>query len=153
MYKTPSYLLKHEYLIPVSIHDTDAMGIVWHGNYIRYFESAREDFFKKLGYDYNAFYRENFAMPVTECHCCYRHPLKLTDQNALIYVFLISFDCKLEISYEIYTADHRHLCAYGHTQHVITLNDSGELLFELPPKLTLAIRQALQNINSTKDQA
>ncbi len=139
MYHTPHYLLKHEYVLPISIHDTDAMGIVWHGNYLRYFESAREDFFTKIGYDYQAFYNENFSIPVTECRLYYRHPLRLTDREAKVMVMLTSYECKLEIAYEIYTCDLKYLCAYGHTQHVITLNDSGELLFELPVKLSSAI--------------
>ncbi len=151
MYHTPRYLLKHEYVIPVSIHDTDAMGVVWHGNYLRYFESAREDLFLKLGYDYNAFCNENFSIPVTECRCCYRHPLRLTDREAKVYVMLLSYDSKLEISYEIYTANMQHLCAYGHTQHVITLNDSGELLFELPEKLSLSITSAIKAYKAQED--
>lgn len=37
-------LLQVEIPIKVRFSDTDAMGVVWHGNYLRFFEDAREAF-------------------------------------------------------------------------------------------------------------
>ena len=43
MYRRPKYRFKTESVFKISFHDTDAMGAVWHGNYIKFFELARED--------------------------------------------------------------------------------------------------------------
>ena len=38
--------------ITVPFHDVDAMGVVWHGNYFRYLEVAREQLLKQFDYGY-----------------------------------------------------------------------------------------------------
>ncbi len=40
MLNDPRFTVDVELTIP--FHDVDAMGVVWHGNYFRYFEIARE---------------------------------------------------------------------------------------------------------------
>jgi acyl-CoA thioester hydrolase len=46
----PRFSVRVEITIP--FHDTDAMGVVWHGNYFRYFEIAREALLKQFNYGY-----------------------------------------------------------------------------------------------------
>jgi len=36
--------------ITVPFHDADSMGVVWHGNYFRYLEVAREQLLKQFDY-------------------------------------------------------------------------------------------------------
>ena len=36
--------------IKVYYHDTDSYGIVWHGNYLKWYEQARCDLCDKLGF-------------------------------------------------------------------------------------------------------
>ena len=43
-----NYPLSHIAEIRVNYFDTDQMGVVWHGNYIKYFEMAREELFRTL---------------------------------------------------------------------------------------------------------
>ena len=38
--------------ITIPFHDADAMGVVWHGNYFRYLEIAREQLLKQFDYGY-----------------------------------------------------------------------------------------------------
>ena len=46
-------MVKHETRIRVQYYETDAMGIVHHSNYVRYFETARTEFFRSRGYSYD----------------------------------------------------------------------------------------------------
>ena len=39
-------------IIRVRFNETDPLGIVWHGNYIKYFEEGREAFGRKYGLSY-----------------------------------------------------------------------------------------------------
>ncbi|WP_368860434.1 acyl-CoA thioesterase, partial [Klebsiella pneumoniae] len=43
-----------EVSITVPFHDVDAMEVVWHGNYFRYFEIAREALLDQFDYGYRA---------------------------------------------------------------------------------------------------
>ena len=50
VYKPTS--LKESIQIRVRFSETDPLGIVWHGNYIKYFEEGREAFGRKYGISY-----------------------------------------------------------------------------------------------------
>ena len=45
-------------IIRVRFSETDPLGIVWHGNYIKYFEEGREAFGRKYGLSYLDVQRE-----------------------------------------------------------------------------------------------
>ena len=45
-------IFKAETTIKVPFYDNDPMGVVWHGNYVKYLEIARCDTLAKIGYDY-----------------------------------------------------------------------------------------------------
>lgn len=44
---------QHSFETEVPFFDVDAMHIVWHGNYVKYLETARCAFLSSIGYDYN----------------------------------------------------------------------------------------------------
>jgi acyl-CoA thioester hydrolase len=46
----PRFTTEVEITIP--FHDVDMMGVVWHGNYFRYFEIAREALLNQFDYGY-----------------------------------------------------------------------------------------------------
>ena len=55
--------------------DTDQMGFVYYGNYLRYFEIARNEFLRQAGARYRAFEETHGLMlPVVEAHVRYRRP-------------------------------------------------------------------------------
>lgn len=47
--------------IKVRFSEIDSMQIVWHGEYVRYFEDGREAFGKRYGLDYMSIYRERIC--------------------------------------------------------------------------------------------
>ena len=63
----------------VAYYETDAMGIVHHSNYIRYFEDARVDWMRASGLiDYHA-PAGDFVFAVHELNCNFKSPLKFND--------------------------------------------------------------------------
>ena len=50
--KEEATTLISELEIKIRFSETDAMGIVWHGNYIKYMEDGREDWGKNHGLSY-----------------------------------------------------------------------------------------------------
>src|SRR5204862_7604322 len=64
--------------------DTDQMGFVYYGNYLRYFEIARNEFLRQAGARYHAFAQEHRLMlPVVEAHVHYRRPARYDDELAI----------------------------------------------------------------------
>ena len=52
------------------------MGVVYHANYLLYFEDARTAFLEAIGYPYARIEEAGFMSPVTHMECDYREPLR-----------------------------------------------------------------------------
>ena len=64
--------------------DTDPAGIVWFGVFLRYFEHAEEDLYRRLGSDRTALLRRlNVLMPRTSLQAGFRSPARLGDEIAV----------------------------------------------------------------------
>jgi acyl-CoA thioester hydrolase len=59
--------------------DTDQMGVVYYGNYLRYFEASRGAFIRARGRSYGDFEALGFALPVVEAHVRYKKPARYDD--------------------------------------------------------------------------
>ena len=101
MYRRPKFILSHEAVFPISFHDTDAMGVVWHGNYIKFFELAREAFLEEIKYGYQDMKEEGIAYPITECTCKYRKYLRVTDKVLRVVTLLCEYEGKVVFHYEV----------------------------------------------------
>jgi acyl-CoA thioester hydrolase len=72
--------LFHHLDVRVMWSDTDPAGIVWFGNFFRYFEHAEEDLYRRLGRDRTLLLRElGIFMPRTSLVSRFRSPAKLGD--------------------------------------------------------------------------
>jgi YbgC/YbaW family acyl-CoA thioester hydrolase len=61
--------------------DADPAGIVWFGEFFRYFEHAEEDLFRQLGRDRTSLLRElGVWLPRTSLQCSFRSPARLGDE-------------------------------------------------------------------------
>ena len=73
--------MSREFLLPVRVYieDTDAGGIVYYVNYLKYFERARTEFMRTLGYDKAAFLGGDALFVVTDVAVRYRQSARLDD--------------------------------------------------------------------------
>lgn len=116
-------MVKHETRIRVQYYETDAMGIVHHSNYVRYFETARTEFFRSRGYSYDRMEKSGIYMPVLSVSVDYR--------TATLYDEEISVTCWIEklkgasisIGYEVRNSDTGELHAKGSSSHGFTTPD------------------------------
>ena len=65
--------------IRVRYAETDQMGVVYHSNYFPYFESARAESIRQLGFTYADMERLGVIMPVVDVHCRYLKPALYDD--------------------------------------------------------------------------
>src|SRR5262249_46894893 len=68
-------VLSHEIPLSPAFHDLDPMNVVWHGNYVRYFELARCALLQQIDYDYPQMRDFGYAWPVVDMRIKYVRPL------------------------------------------------------------------------------
>ncbi len=59
--------------------DTDRMGIVYHGTYLRYLEQGRVEYMRALGVRYAAIEARGYGFPVTDVAVSYFAPARYDD--------------------------------------------------------------------------
>ena len=71
-----------EYRLPVRVYieDTDAGGIVYYVNYLKYFERARTELIRSLGVDKTAAMEDGSVFVVTNAAIDFHAPARLDDQ-------------------------------------------------------------------------
>lgn len=116
--------------IRVRFVETDPLGIVWHGNYIQYFEDGREAFGRHHGISYLDQKEQGFTSPIVKSSCEHRLPLRYGDVATIKTIFVDSPAAKMIFRYEIYNPKGQVACT-GETVQVFLGND-GELSLLIP---------------------
>ena len=82
-------LMLNKFSYRIYYEDTDAGGVVYYANYLKFFERARTDFLRELGIDQSKLLKEsNQCFVVRKCEIEYSSPAKLDD--------LIEVDVEIE---------------------------------------------------------
>ncbi len=95
--------IEAETYITVQFFDLDPMNVVWHGNYIKYLETARCDLLAKIGYDYTDMARDCVAYPVATMDLKFMKPCKF-NQKLKVISSLEEIEPCLIIKYTIFDA-------------------------------------------------
>ena len=108
--------------IRVTYADTDRMGIVYHTNYIKYFEIGRTEYLREIGYPYKQLESEGIWLPVASVCCEYKAPAGY-DDFLTINTWVDDFKgATIVMAYEIYKKETNEIIAKGATKHPITDN-------------------------------
>ncbi|HNY03453.1 MAG TPA: acyl-CoA thioesterase [Bacteroidales bacterium] len=121
--------------ITVRFSEVDSMRIVWHGNYLKYFEDGRESFGLKYSLGYLDVYKHNVMIPIVKATCDYKRPLENGDIAVVETRFIPSEAAKIVFEYTIYRKRDREVAATGTTTQVF-LTPQGELLLTAPEFFT-----------------
>ena len=117
--------------IAVRFGEVDSMAIVWHGNYIKYFEDGRESFGAKYNLGYIDVYRNNIMIPIVKVTCDYKKPLVYGDVAVIETRFVNSEAAKIKFEYSVFRKSDHELMATGTTMQVF-LTPEKELLLTAP---------------------
>jgi acyl-CoA thioester hydrolase len=71
--------LDSEIVVRVYYEDTDAAGIVYYANYLRFIERGRTELLRTLGHDQNELMKEGIAFAVRSASAEFLKPAKLDD--------------------------------------------------------------------------
>jgi len=118
--------------VKIRFSDTDSMGVVWHGNYLKFFEDVRETFAKKYDLDYLEVYKEGFFLPIIKSEIDHKAPI-FYGQKAKVFARLIpSVSAKVIFEYEVFNLTTNKLAAKGKTIQVFLTTKKRELSLHKP---------------------
>lgn len=120
-----------EVTLTVPFHDVDMMGVVWHGNYFRYFEIAREALLNQFNYGYRQMRDSGYVWPVVDTRVKYRDVLTF-EQCFRVRATLVEYENRLKINYEIVDASSGKRTTTGYTIQVAVEAQSKALCFVSP---------------------
>lgn len=130
--------LKRTYHFVAEFFDVDSMGVMWHGNYVRYMEMARCRFLDEVGFNYLAMRKAKFALPIVKLDSKFIAPLEF-NQRFCIEVELLEFECFFRLKYTFLDLDGKKLCQAS-TSQVAILLESKETCFYLPNAFIEALK-------------
>jgi len=122
-----------EVTLQVPFFDTDMLGVVWHGHYVKYFEIARCALLESIGYDYRTMKATGYVWPVVDLQIRYLAPARF-GQTLRVAARMVEYEYRLKLAYEIRDGESKRL-ARGVTVQVAVAVDSGEMCFGSPPVL------------------
>jgi acyl-CoA thioester hydrolase len=117
--------------VPVRFSEVDALGIVWHGHYLKFFEDGREAFGKQYQLGYLDFYRHKFATPLVKINVDFKRTVKYGDEVNIVTTFLDTPAAKIHFRYEIFRESDNELVATGESIQVF-MNLDHELHITVP---------------------
>ena len=118
--------------------DTDQMGVVYYGNYLRFFEIARNELLRLSGARYRAFEETHRLMlPVVEAHIRYRRPARYDDELAIYAAITEVRGASARFVYEIRRLPDGESLVDGHTVHACI--DADGRVARIPTELRAAL--------------
>ena len=119
--------------IEIRFSEVDSMHVVWHGNYAKFFEDAREAFGEKYGLDYLTIYGAGYFAPLVELTFKYKRPLRYGDKAEIRIYYRPMEAAKLVFDYEIILTDTREVALTGHSVQVFMEKDTYQMVWGNPP--------------------
>ena len=116
----------------IRFSETDAMGVVWHGNYLKYFEDGREAFGREFGMEYLDVYSEGFFTPIVKSEINHKTPIYYGERAKIITTLIPSKAAKIMFEYTIINLKTNQISATGKTMQVFLHEKTRQLELNLP---------------------
>lgn len=127
----------HTTRIRVRYGETDRMGVVYHANYLVYFEIGRTELIRALGRPYSDLERDGQALVVVEADLRFRSPARYDDELLVETNLAEVTRASVRFTYRVLHAAEERLVALGSTT-LASVGPSGK-----PRRFPSDFRQAL----------
>jgi acyl-CoA thioester hydrolase len=97
--------------------ETDKMGVVYYANYLVWFEVARADLLRSLGWTYREMEIAGISLPVIEAHCQYLRPARYDDEIDVKTEGRMLSPVRMEFQYQVVRTIDQTVAAEGKTIH------------------------------------
>lgn len=101
--------------VTVRYAETDMMGVVYHGNYLPWFEIGRTTLLKEVGVPYRQLETEGYRLPVLEVAAKYLRPAVYDDTLTVVTTMREKPVLRIRLAYEVLRGD--ELLVTGETVH------------------------------------
>ncbi len=130
--------------------DVDPMGVVWHGNYFRYFEYAREALLDSFDYGYRRMEESGYVWPIVESRVKYVAPV-LFGQKIRVTATLAEYENRIRINYEICDIETGARLTKAQTTQIAVNKTTKEMCFASPPELLACLNAPATPGNTNND--
>ncbi len=130
---TRAAALTHTTASRVRFSEVDSMQVVWHGEYVRYFEDGREAFGRAFpGIGYLDFHAHGYAAPIVDLRVQYVAPLTINDVVQVETRFIDTVAAKICFEYIARKQGSGQLVATGRSVQVF-IDRQGDICLNIPP--------------------
>ena len=136
----PARLLETVTELEVPFHHVDALRIVWHGHYPKYFEAGGMALLRRLDLDGADLVERRFHLVVIESTCRHAFPLRY-GERLRVCTWIDDYRRRLTLRHEITNLSQGRRAARGHTRLAV-LDDGDRLRLEIPPEIRARIEAA-----------
>ncbi len=126
----------------VPFQDADPTGVVWHGNYFRYYETARTALLERLGFSYRQLGARGQLWPIVDSRVRFRGSLSYGEKIAA-FAQIVEWEFRLRIYYEL-RRDDGELVNEAYTVQVPVAERSENLLVGTPRFLRDRIAELIE---------
>ncbi len=137
----------HETRFTVRFNEVDSFDVVWHGNYIGYFEIGRLDLCSRCALSPEDMRGIGLYAPVVDIKCRLRAPARYNDSILVKTAVIPSEKAMITFTYKLFREPDMTLLAEGETTHVL-LTLENKMLYEVPPELAKRIRNLLAYLDA-----
>jgi acyl-CoA thioester hydrolase len=129
----------YEYPVRAQPHHTDYAGIVWHGAYLTWMESARVECLRELGIEFADLVALGCDLPVVDLSIRYHRPVRL-GMTAVVRTRMIqSSKIRMVWDYRIQSPDGKELYTTAQVTLVAVDLEKGSVMRKLPPSVQDAL--------------
>jgi len=121
-----------EYTVRVQPHHTDYAGVVWHGTYLTWMETARVECLRSIGIDFAELVKMGCDLPVVELTIRYHRPIRM-GQTAVVKTIMNQIQgVRLDWDYRIECLETKELCLTAKVTLVAIDLEKGKIMRQLP---------------------
>ena len=139
----------HETTVRVRYGEVDRMGVVYHANYLPYFEEGRTEFLRSLGHSYRAVEEGGVLLVVADAGLKFLRPARYDDVLRVRTRLASVGGVRLLFTYEVDRPADGTLCALGHTTLAATDREGRPV--RLPADFRALIERVAQPLPGGKN--
>jgi acyl-CoA thioester hydrolase len=110
--------MREVHKVKVIFGDTDAMGVAYYGNYLRWFEIGRVELLRTNGISYRDLTDQGIHLPVIETGCKYLRPARYDDEITIFSGIERIEKVRIRFAYRIESGG--ETLTTGFTEHAFT---------------------------------
>lgn len=128
-------ILKDRTEVKVRFGEVDSMGIVWHGNYVKYIEEGRESFGRKYDISYLDIYANDVMAPVVKMNIDFKKQVHYGDKLIIETEYIDQAAAKIFFRFKIFRKSDDELVATAESIQVFI--DLNREMILYPPQFVL----------------